>query len=32
MEKSSWTDHVKNEVLQNQEGKEYRTYNKAKEG
>ena len=31
MEKISWTDRVKNEILQSQEGKEYPTYNK-KEG
>jgi hypothetical protein len=30
MEKIGWTDRVKNEVLQSQEGKEYHTYNKQK--
>jgi hypothetical protein len=30
MEKIGWTDRVKNEVWQSQEGKEYPTYNKQK--
>ena len=32
MEKISWTDRVRNEVLQSQGGQEYPTYNKEKEG
>jgi hypothetical protein len=32
MEKISWTDPVRNEVLQSQEEQEYATYNKKKKG
>jgi hypothetical protein len=32
MEKISWTDRVRNEVLQSQGGEEYGTYNKKKKG
>jgi hypothetical protein len=32
MQKISYTDLVRNEVLQSQEGEEYPAYNKGKEG